>query len=536
MASESPSAAAAPNAARPRPHIPVPARSFRESLFAVLGISIVTMLVAVDQTVVGTALPRIVAELHGFELYAWVATAYLLTSVVTVPIFGRLGDYFGRKPFLLASIVVFSLASALCGMANSMLFLVLARALQGIGGGMLVGTAFACIPDLFPDPHQRLRWQVILTSLFGVANAIGPSLGGYMTEYFGWRSTFYVNLPIGLAALLIVGRCLPRIRPPRAAQKIKLDWPGAGLVILTLGAFQLLVELLPQHGLTPFTTGLLGVTLVAGWGLWRWERRCPQPLLPFEMLHDRRLAGLFLLSLLSGFTMFSMLFFTPLLFQGGFGMSPDQAGLVITPLVVCITVGSIINGRIITRLANPKRMFYVGYAFLMLSCLGVTFSSRATPEWALMTFLLLGGVGFGFVMPNITVFGQLAAGPSRLGIVTAMVQSLRMVGGMLGTALTGTMVTQLYAHNVSRTLEGGSAGRWYSSLSDPQVLVDHAAQTRLLQSMTHAGIDGNVLLDTARRALVGSLHMGLGVAALVAAVCIWRVVMIPHLELKRRGA
>ncbi len=152
-----------------------------------LGVSFVTMLVALDQTVVGTALPTIVAELKGFDLYAWVATSYLLTSVITVPIFGRLGDYYGRKPFVIASIVVFTVASVLCGLANSMIFLVLARGLQGIGIGigMLVGTAFACIADLFPDNVVRLRWQVLMSSAFGIANTVGPSLGGFLTQYYG---------------------------------------------------------------------------------------------------------------------------------------------------------------------------------------------------------------------------------------------------------------------------------------------------------------------------------------------------------------
>src|SRR5690606_16578308 len=158
---------------------------------AMLGLAFVSMMVAVDQTVVGTALPTIVAELNGFELYAWVASSYLLTSVITIPIFGRLGGYYGRKPFVVASVIVFMLASVLCGAADSMLQLVLARALQGIGGGMLVGTAFACIPDLFPDSHVRLRWQVMLSSAFGIANAFGPTLGGFLTQYAGWRSVFF---------------------------------------------------------------------------------------------------------------------------------------------------------------------------------------------------------------------------------------------------------------------------------------------------------------------------------------------------------
>ena len=158
-------------------------RSFRQSLFAMMGISSVVVMVAIDQTVVGTALPTIVAELKGFQYYAWVATAYLLTSVITVPVFGRLGDWFGRKPFVVAAIVLFTGASALCGLAGSMFELVAFRALQGIGGGMLVGTAFASIPDLFPDPVRRLRWQVLFSSAFGLANAIGPSLGGLLTQH-----------------------------------------------------------------------------------------------------------------------------------------------------------------------------------------------------------------------------------------------------------------------------------------------------------------------------------------------------------------
>src|SRR4051812_38902243 len=163
-------------------------RSFGQALLGILGIAFMVVMVAIDQTVVSTALPTIVADLAGFELYAWVATSYLLMSVITIPIFGRLGDYYGRKPLVMIAVVVFALASLLCAFANSMLFLVCARALQGIGAGMLIGTAFASIPDLFPDPHVRLRWQIVVSSSFGVANAIGPSLGGFMASAFGWRS------------------------------------------------------------------------------------------------------------------------------------------------------------------------------------------------------------------------------------------------------------------------------------------------------------------------------------------------------------
>lgn len=317
-------------------------RSFRQKLFAMLGLCCVLMMVALDQTVIGTALPTIVAELNGFDLYAWVGTSYLLTSVITVPIFGKLGDEYGRKPFNLAAIVLFTAASALCGMSQSMLQLVLARGLQGIGGGMLVATTFASVPDLFADARSRLRWQVLFSSAFGLANAIGPSLGGYLAEYWGWRWVFFVNLPVGLVSLGLVWRYLPRIRHAVGAP-LRLDWIGAALLAAALGSLQLLVEWLPQHKSVALLALLGGVVLASAAALIWWERRSPNPLLPLAMFSHRSLAPLFALSATMGFCLFAVTYYAPLMFQGGFGLSPNAAGLLVTPLAVCITIGSIIT-------------------------------------------------------------------------------------------------------------------------------------------------------------------------------------------------
>ncbi|WP_111932446.1 MDR family MFS transporter [Paraburkholderia bryophila] len=507
---------------------------FRESLLAMLGISFVTMLVALDQTVVGTALPTIVAELKGFELYAWVATSYLLTSVITVPIFGRLGDYYGRKPFVIASIVVFTGASVLCGAANSMMFLVLARGLQGIGGGMLVGTAFACIPDLFPDSVVRLRWQVLMSSAFGIANAVGPSLGGFLTQYYGWRSVFYVNLPVGLLSLFFVWRFLPHLRHVEHKGKMRLDWPGAVLIAVALGSLQLFVELLPKHGVTLSALALLALSVASAYALWQWEKRCPTAILPVEMFRNRSLAALFTLAVLGGFSMFSLLFYAPLLFQGGFGMSPKEAGLVITPLVVFITIGSIANGRIVSRVRNPNLMLYIGFTLLALACLGVVVATRTMPQWLLMTFMVTGGLGLGFVMPNLTIFAQQTAGREHLGIATALLQSLRMIGGMLGTALTGTLVSHMYASGVRNALESDHASQWFNDLGDPQILINRDAQATLLGQLAHAGHNGAMLLESAREALVAAIHLGLAMAAIIAVVSVWQSRRVPPVKLQRK--
>jgi MFS family permease len=213
-------------------HAAAPALSLEQgmsgmpALLAMIGISLTVLLAALDQTIVGTALPRIVSELHGFQLYPWVATSYLLTSTIMVPIMGKFGDLYGRKPFLLAAIVIFVGASAACGAATSMLFLILGRGLQGIGAGMLQATAFTSVGDMFPQPERRARWQGIITSTFGLASVVGPSLGGLMTDSLGWRSVFYVNLPIGILAIVVLIFTLPAKLSPRAPQ-VATPCPGS---------------------------------------------------------------------------------------------------------------------------------------------------------------------------------------------------------------------------------------------------------------------------------------------------------------------
>jgi MFS family permease len=320
-----------------------------------------------------------------------------------------------------------------------MLQLVLARALQGVGGGMLIGTAFACVPDLFPDTRVRLRWQVLMSASFGIANAVGPSLGGFLTQYMGWRSVFYVNVPIGLLSFWFVWRCLPHIRQMQAGA-IRLDWQGALLIALGLGSLQLLVELLPVYGGSLSMVALGIFSVVAFVALFYWERHCPEPLLPLEMFRNKSLAALFTLSFFTGFVMFALMFYAPLLFQGGFGLSPQAAGLLVTPLVVFMTVGSITNSRLITRLSKSNMMLFIGFTLLAVGSTGVIFTYKATPSLAVLLYMMLVGTGIGFIMPNLTVFAQEMAGRAHLGIATALLQSVRMIGGMIGMDVVGSMV------------------------------------------------------------------------------------------------
>ncbi|HRK87390.1 MAG TPA: MFS transporter [Alcaligenes sp.] len=505
--------------------------SVTQSILAMMGLCFVVMLVAIDQTVVGTAMPNIVAELNGFELYAWVATSYLLTSVITVPIFGRLGDFYGRRRFVVVSIILFTVASVLCGMAQSMMQLVLARALQGVAGGMLVGTAFACIPDLFPDPRVRLRWQVMMSTAFGIANGIGPFLGGLLTEQYGWRSVFYVNLPIGLLSLYFVYRYLPLIRHFRQ-DSVRLDWQGALLLMLGLGCVQLLVELLPQYGASTFMVLLGVVSLAAFVALAHWEQRAAEPLLPPALFANPAQLALLLMSAGLGFILFSLLFYGPLLLQGGLGLRPQTAGLLITPLVVFITVGSIINGRVVTRLARPNIMLYLGLVLLALACTGMVFMDKTVSHWLFVVYAMAGGTGIGFVMPNLTVFSQEIVARSMLGIATAMLQSMRMVGGMLGTAVVGTLVTYQYGEGIRARLEQLPADLG-NRLEDPQLLMSAAQQAQFLELAGQQGQSGQMWLGVARDSLTHAVNIGMAITLVLIVWCFYWVRKVPPIRFGR---
>ncbi|GLU33629.1 MFS transporter [Trinickia caryophylli] len=511
---------------------------FRDALFAMLGIGLVNMLVALDQTVVSTALPSIVAELHGFEYYAWIASAYLLASVVTVPVFGRLGDYFGRKRFVIAAVIVFTAASVLCGLATDMRMLAVARALQGVGGGMMVGTAFASIPDLFPDPRARVRWQVVMAAAYGIGTAAGPSLGGWLSQHFGWRSTFFVNLPVGALALYFIGGHLPSYRHERHGQ-VRIDWLGALLVALMLGGFQTLIEAVPQKGFTTGNVVLACAVVFFAAALLVCERRATHPIVPLDLFRDRQLVTLFTLSTLSGFVMFSLIFFAPLLLQGGFGLTPQQAGLLATPIAACIALGSFINTRIVIRLPRPTLILSIGFGLLVAASAALAFATRTTPHWWLEIAMGAVGIGLGFILNNLNIFAQEIAGRERFGITTALLQSTRMVGGMLGTSIIATIVNHSYATGVAASLGvlgPDAAAHWLSRLADPRVLVDGTLRDALLGELRAAGLDGAALIESTRRLLVHSIHIGIGLAGIAALCAAWLLKRIAHIRFRGSGS
>jgi EmrB/QacA subfamily drug resistance transporter len=512
-----------------------PSRPFRESLFPMIGMALVAMLVALDQTTVGTAMPQIVRDLGAFDLYAWVATSYMLTSVIAIPVFGRLGDMVGRKILLLAAIVLFTVGSLLCGFADSMFHLVIARGVQGLGGGIMTGTIFATVADLFPGTTSRLRWQVVVSSAFAAGNMLGPILGGVLTQYCNWRLVFFINLPLGIASLLVIYRFLPDMHPARRTEMARIDWFGACVLILSLVASLLLIEFLPRQGMSRLTVQLAGVVAAAAVTLWIWERRVANPILPIGVLANRKLLALFVASLLGGFATFSLLLNVPLLFQGGFGMSSSHSGMLITPLVVGATAGAALNNRLVVWVKRTNLTMSAGFALFIVACFSVVAITGKIPHAVWMACMGVGGLGLGLVASGLSIFSQHMAARTELGATIGLLQSLKTIGGMLGISVTCSLLNHRYAGNVHTLLHSYEAAQWFRSLESPTSLVGRADQTALVNQLVLSGHTGGTILEPARQALISGIHVGLALAAGAALIGLCVTLFVPSVRIRYSG-
>jgi MFS family permease len=406
------------------------------------GVAVTIILVAFDSTIVGTTLPRVAQELGGMSLYAWVGSGYLLASAITIPIFGRLGDLYGRKPFILTSVAILAIGSILCGLSQTMQHLIAARTLQGIGGGMMIATAFAAPADLFPDPLRRVRWQALLSTSFAMASGVGPVLGGAVTEAFGWRAAFAVTPVTALIGLFLLFRYFPNIRPPRSSDA-KIDWIGGLLLILAVGAPMLTLEVgfaQPPHPVAAIALAALAIAAIVGLVLY--ERTHPQPMFPMRVLapiESRLLNGI---AVMVGAVMFILIYYAPLLLQTELGVSPSRAGALMIPLVAGIPAGSLINGQLYPRMTQPQRLLTLGAVMLGAGCLAVITFDKETSSALIAAVFLVCGAGLGFLLPNLTLFMQMICERRDVGMASALVQMTRAFGSALGVALAGVVIAR----------------------------------------------------------------------------------------------
>ena len=395
------------------------------------------MLSALDTSIVATAMPRIIADLSGLQYYAWVTTAYLVTSTTIIPISGKLGDLFGRKRFLQGGMVGFLAASALCGLAPSMLWLVVARALQGIFGGFLTSSALASIADLYL-PATRAKMQGVFTSVFALAAITGPVLGGFLTDQFGWRSVFYINIPFGIVAFAVVAATMPAIRTKSTWRQI--DVRGAAL--LTAGLVPLLVALSVARDGThvPLAVALVVIAAVMLVAFVRAEGRAAHPLMPLVLFRTPTFRVAIVVSFLTAFGMFGSNIFIPLVYQGLMGLSATQSGVLLTPRMFAMVAASLVSGQIVSRIERYRFVSAAGLVSLATGLLLLSRVDTTTTEADVIRALVLIGLGFGSNQPIYQNAVMSAVPFQYVGVASSQVQFWRSLGQTAGVTVLGAIL------------------------------------------------------------------------------------------------
>jgi len=422
----------------------------RAVLVVFSGLMLGALLASLDQTIVATALPTIVRDLGGAQHLSWVVTGYLLATTVVTPLWGKLGDLFGRKSMFQICIVIFLVGSALCGLANTMLALVLFRALQGVGGGGLMVLAQAIIGDIVA-PRDRGRYQGIFGAVFGVSSVAGPLLGGFFVDHLSWRWVFYVNLPIGLLALVVTSIVLPAsVR----RSVVRIDYLGIALLTATLSCLVLYTSFgagwgwLSARGLT-----LLVVALVALMLFVVVERRAADPVLPLRLFRLGVFVNAAAIAFTVGFAMLGSLTFMPTYLQVVHGQSPTMSGLHMLPLMLGLLTTSTVSGFLISRYGRYKRFPVMGTALFTIGLVLFSRMDATTSLWTVSLYMLVFGLGLGMVMQVLTIAVQNVVAYEDLGTATSGVSLFRSIGSSFGVALFGA----LYASRLEDQLRTGAS-------------------------------------------------------------------------------
>lgn len=486
----------------------------RETILTMLGVMMVMLLASLDQTIVSTALPRVIADLHGFDRYTWVSTAYLLTSTVTVPIYGKLSDLFGRKPIFLFGIVVFLIGSALSGAALSMNELIAFRALQGIGAGALLPIAIAVVGDLF-TPRERGKWQGLTGAVWGFSAIVGPTAGGWITQNASWRWVFYVNLPIGIIALLVLIFLMPTLRS--AAKNISIDYVGAALLVV--GTVPLLLGFswagTQYDWFSPQVIGLfaLALTSLTTFVFYeaRLERRGGQPIIEPSLFKNSIFTVSAIVTVIFGIGLFGSIFFIPLFVQGVLGTSATNSGLILTPLLLTAVTGSILSGQLVSRLGKYKWLAIFGMGVSIIGTfLLLRLDIHSNNNDVLLGMLVLGlGMGFGMALYTLIVQNAL---PQKIGQATSALIFFRSIGGTIGLAAMGSVLTSAYlpAFNnaLPPTVKQSLPAKVLAVFNNPQILLSPDASAHLQATFAAQGPQGQALFNTIIEAVKIGLTQG----------------------------
>ncbi len=495
-----------------------------------LGAVLLTMFFSsLDQTVVSTAIPTIVSELHGFNIYAWLVTAYMMASAVTVPLYGKLSDMYGRKPFFIFGLSVFAVGSILSGQSQTMLELILFRGLQGIGAGAMLTMPRATIGDIF-NPRERGQWMGVIGAVFGLASVIGPTLGGWITDTIGWRWIFYINLPVAALAIAGVLFALPSVR---VDARVKLDWRGS--VLLVVGLIPILLGFTWAGGRLAWTSpeliGLFALGLVFLVLFAINEGRAENPILEPSLFRNGIFNTTLLIALFITMAMFGALIFLPLFVQGALEYSAASSGYILTPMMLSLVVASMVGGQIVTRTGRYKVLAVVGALLLVTGLVLFTQMSLATTWVGVVRNMIVFGLGLGTVLPQLNTV-VLNVFPYRvMGAVSATQQFVRSLAGVIAAPILGTVLARSVDARLAQDMpaqlkQAMAAGGVQPSTLDPQQLLSAQAQQAIRSRFDAFGAAGDKLyrqfIDAVHTALAGgtrelfTIALVFGVLALVA--------------------
>jgi EmrB/QacA subfamily drug resistance transporter len=483
----------------------------REVVITLVAVMLAMFLSSLDQTVVGTAMPRIITDLGGFEHYTWITTAYIIASTIAMPITGKLTDMYGRKWFYTAGLVIFIVGSLLCGLSQTMTQIIAARGFQGIGAGIMMANAFIVVSDLFP-PAERGKYQGLVAGVFGLSSVIGPTLGGFITDNLSWHWVFFVNIPLGILIIGLFIFFFPHLRPESA--KHKIDYLGMMTLVLAVVPTMLALTWagVEYPWLSARIIGMFAFSAVMAFLFIIIEMRSKEPIIPMSIFKDRIVSVSTFIIFISGFGMFGGIVFIPLFFQGVLGKSATSSGSFLTPMMLGLVAGSIISGQILSRAGGHYKL--QGAFGLAIMALGLFLLSRMSVETSNATAIInivITGVGLGITMPLYVIAVQNAVPYYVMGTATSTIAFVRSIGGAFGLAIFGSVMNNRFAADFMNGLSSTAKEVIPPEVLDgmthnPQALFSTGASDQLKSIFEQLGPQGAALFQQVFQTLKLSLN------------------------------